>query len=837
MASKILIVDDTPASLKLLADLLKSEGYEVRPTTSGELALKAAQSEAPDLILLDVRMPVMDGYEVCRRLKALSATRDIPVIFVSAASDTEEKVRGFEIGAVDFVTKPFQRDELLARVRTHLELGRLRAHLDELVAERTARLTETERRLATILNGNKMHLWAFDGDRYTYVNQQWFDYTGQNPDEPMNIEKWTSAVHPDDLKKSVEVWMDNWDTKTEHDNYFRLRRHDGVYRDFYCHAVPVFDDQGVFRYFQGFNLDITERKKAEEEIRYLAFYDPLTGLANRRLMADRMIQHLAHAKRTGELVAICMIDLDGFKQVNDQLGHKSGDILLIEVARRLQECLRQSDTASRFGGDEFSLILGDFRKISECEQSLNRIIAALAAPYQINGKIAHVTASIGATIFPYDGETPDLLLRHADQSMYEAKQAGKNCYRLFNPVQHNQQLSNQAILKKIRDGLEKGQFKLYYQPQIDCRKGRVCGVEALIRWEHPVLGLLSPSEFIPLLEHDDLIIAMGEWVILEALAQLTKWHEQGIEQLLSINIAARQLHQSNFPQRLKELLADYGSDIVHRLMIEIVETAALEDINLVSQTIRQCRALGVQFAIDDFGTGFSSLSHLKHLHVDELKIDQSFVLGMLNNQEDLAIVSGVIGLGSSFRHKVVAEGVETIDHILMLMDLGCDIMQGYVFARPMPAEKFPAWLAEFVPDPLWQLPLAQTPSRSYFELLLAENNHHHWIKEMVRSHCNTQETADPAVFLDTHRCRLGHWYHGQGMRQFGNEDWFRSIDPVHQRVHQSALRLCEFQCSGDTVQATEEAARLSELQIELDELLKKLRGTLSEQYLTAPKHN
>ncbi len=563
------------------------------------------------------------------------------------------------------------------------------------------RLEAEVRLLKNLLDGTNIHMWAFDGVQYTYTNHQWFDYTGQSFDDWLTIERWVTAVHPDDLPKAVEVWNRHWTDKTEHDNYFRLRRHDGIYRDFYCHASPVNDASGVFQYFQGYNLDITERKKAEEEIKFLAFYDPLTSLANRRLMTDRMGQQLAHARRSGELVAVCMIDLDGFKQVNDQLGHKSGDTLLVEVAHRLQGCLRQSDTASRFGGDEFALLLGGFEKVSECEQLLHRLISSLAMPYQVGGTIARVTASIGVTIFPNDGNTPDLLLRHADQAMYEAKHAGKNCYCLFNPSYLNQQLSNQAMLKKIGNALAKGQFALFFQPQVDCRLGKVVGMEALIRWRHPVLGLLAPSEFIPLLEHDDLIIALGEWVVQEALRRQVRWSNAGFDLQISVNIAARQLHQADFVPRLRQLLAGYDAGVIEKLTLEIVETAALEDVSLVASAISQCRELGLHVAIDDFGTGFSSLAHLKALRVDSLKIDQSFVLGMLSNPQDRAIAKGVIGMAASFGYAVVAEGVETRQHVQTLLQMGCDVMQGYVIAHPIEATDVLPWLQAFAADPDW----------------------------------------------------------------------------------------------------------------------------------------
>ncbi|MDD2916008.1 MAG: EAL domain-containing protein [Gallionella sp.] len=642
----------------------------------------------------------------------------------------------------------------------------------------------------------------------------------------LSVFDFEAKLSPDELRKNIGKLLNSHAVfETKH------RRKDGKLVDVEVSVSGVeLDGRKCL-----FSLcrEITERKRAENEIKHLAFYDPLTNLANRRLMTDRMEQTLALARRSGELVAICMIDLDGFKQVNDQMGHKAGDQLLIEVARRLQECIRQSDTASRFGGDEFALILGGFKKTSECEQSLNRIISSLAAPYSVVGEIARVTASIGATIFPNDGSTPDQLLRHADQSMYEAKQAGKNCYRLFNPSQQNQQQANQATLKKIEKALNEGQLVLFYQPQVDCQLGQVTGMEALIRWNHPILGLLGPSEFIPLLEQDDLIIDVGEWVIQEALRQLAQWHADGIDLTISVNVSARQLHQSDFIPRLNKLLAGYGSAVINRLGIEILETAALEDVNAVTDAIRKCRALGIHVAIDDFGTGFSSLAHLKRLPVDVLKIDQSFVAGMLRNPEDFAIVSGVVGLAASFRRKVIAEGVESIDHVLMLMELGCNCMQGYGISYPMPAEQVPSWLKKFEPDPLWKLSCSQLPSRDYFELLLAEANHRHWINQFVDTPFNSREACDTELLLDCRQCRFGHWYYGDGLRQFSAESWFQSIEPVHQRIHQTAARLCAHKRAGNTDGIRNDEAELLAQQDELDRLLKSLRGALVDKYLKA----
>ena len=620
----------------------------------------------------------------------------------------------------------------------------------------------------------------------------------------------------------------------ERDNYWKgeiwnRRKNGEIYPEFLTITALKDSNSAISNYVGTFH-DITVSKAAADEIKYLAFYDPLTGLANRRLMTDRMEQILSLSRRTGELVAICMIDLDGFKQVNDQKGHQAGDQLLIEVAKRLQDCIRQSDTASRFGGDEFAVIIGGFKENSECIHSISRIISSLAAPYSVVNETARVTASIGATIFPNDSASTDQLLRHADESMYEAKRAGKNCYRLFNPSIMNQQEANQATFKKIEKALALDQFILYYQPQVDCRLAKATGVEAFICWNHPILGLLHTSDFMPLVEHDDLIISIGEWVVQEVLKQLLEWRSKGIDLTISVNVSARQLLQFNFMDRLNALLAGYDSDVISRLELEIMETAVLEDINAIAEAIRKCHEIGVRIAIDDFGTGFSSLAHLKKIPFDVMRIDKSFISGMLHNQEDLVIVNSIIGLAVAFKRKVLADGVESIDQVMLLLESKCALMQGNEIARPMLADQIPLWIEKFEPNPLWQLGSAKLPSRDYFEMLLAEVNHRHWIEQVMGELCDDKDKVIPEFLLDYRQCRFGHWYYGDGYQQFSTEKWFLSMEPLHQLIHQTAARLCHHKRDGNLTEASADQASLQTQQDELILLLRKFRVVMAEKY-------
>lgn len=517
-------------------------------------------------------------------------------------------------------------------------------------------------------------------------------------------------------------------------------------------------------------------------LQHRAHYDALTRLPNRTLLADRLKMALAQAKRRGETLAVCLLDLDGFKPVNDTLGHRAGDLLLQEIGRRLQETLRQEDTAARTGGDEFALLIGGIKVNGEIERTLQRVLQAIAAPMLIEGHTVRVSASIGATLFPGDAGDADLLMRHADQAMYRAKDEGKNRYHLFDPAIITHARAKQGLLRKLEEALERGQFALHYQPQVDCRKGCIAGLEALIRWEHPVLGLRSPGEFLPLIEQDDLIVRLGEWVLQQALEQMQAWEDAGIRIPVSINISARHFLRANLHQQLAQTLTRYPDSLRRRLEIEIVETTALEDINLASELIHDFRTLGIGFALDDFGTGYSTLIHLKRLAVSTLKIDQTFVRDMLDDPGDLAIVQGIIGLADAFQEKVVAEGVESIEQILMLLELGCDVMQGYGIARPMPATRVAAWLGSFRADPRWQAATGPYPLRSDFELLLMEVAHRHWLEQLL-VHGGERPAPGPQ---DAAPCRLGQWYRSTGEKRYGTLPEFRELEQMHNDIHRQA---------------------------------------------------
>ncbi len=449
-------------------------------------------------------------------------------------------------------------------------------------------------------------------------------------------------------------------------------------------------------------LESIENAEHHKQLQRMAHYDVLTNLPNRVLLADRLSQSMVQCQRRNNSLAVAFMDLDGFKAVNDRYGHNVGDELLIEVADRMKEALREGDTLARIGGDEFIAVMGDLEKSKDSEPVLKRLLKAAADPVTLGDAVMQVSASIGVTLYPQDAADADQLIRHADEAMYIAKLAGKNRYHLFDTAQNNAVIIRGQSIADVRSALDRREFLLHYQPKVNMNTGEVIGVEALIRWQHPVRGLVPPLEFLPAIEGHAISLELGEWVIATALSQINQWQSIGVNLPISVNISAYQLQQDNFTTRLSALLAAHPEVNPHYLEMEILETSALNDISQVSATMNACHELGVGFALDDFGTGYSSLTYLRRLPAHMIKIDQSFVRDMLEDEDDLAIVKGVVGLAKAFKREVIAEGVETIEHGVELLKLGCELAQGYGIARPMPSSGIPEWISNWKADDSWQ---------------------------------------------------------------------------------------------------------------------------------------
>lgn len=460
-------------------------------------------------------------------------------------------------------------------------------------------------------------------------------------------------------------------------------------------AISAVRTRGRISHYVATYADLSIIKAYQQRLEYLAYYDPLTQLPNRQLLADRMAQALSHAHRNGSLLAVGYLDLDGFKPINDRHGHHAGDKVLQEIALRLKSRLRANDTLARLGGDEFALLLTDIGSDAELDAVLARLLEAVSLPLPLPGLTGiRLSASIGISLFPDDGDDADTLLRHADQAMYRAKEGGRNAWRLFGA---SHPAHGRALNQDIRAALRRGEFLIHYQPVVALGNGKVVGCEGLLRWRHPERGLLQPGAFLPAIQGSQLAREVDEWVIDSVLEQLAAWQTQGVDLPVSVNISTPLLQQHALGACLTEKLARHSGLAPRHIEFEILETTALADLSRASHIVRDCNQRGFRFALDDFGTGYSSLTYCRQLPVQTLKIDRSFVADMLSDPSDRAIVQGVIGLARAFRRRVIAEGVETDAQIDALARLGCDHAQGYGISPPLPPDEFLDWIRGYQP--------------------------------------------------------------------------------------------------------------------------------------------
>jgi diguanylate cyclase (GGDEF)-like protein/PAS domain S-box-containing protein len=875
----ILVVDDTPVNLEIATAAFEQQGHRVVAARSGEEALVRAQSEQPDLILLDIRMSGMDGLEVCRRLKAQPQTCETPVIFMTALSETSDKLEGFDAGAVDYITKPFQVAEMLARVEMHLKLAAMknqlerqnaqlqmyREGLERKLAERVAedlRFFENLDRINSAVRGTgdleqmmsdllDTALSIFDCDRAWLVfpcvpeatawrcpmertrpeypptfavgieqpvddqiAQSWRILTaaggpvtfGPGGDYPLPAhfptrfgiqsfiavvvypkigQPWLLGLHQcayprvwsvedqrllDEIGRrtadaltgllayrNLQVKESEFRTLAEHSpdlisrvdrsgRYLyvspsvsaltgllpesclgrliwepsRLAGHDvnevsatrlreavrqavetgvaqrcevsrtvGVRTRFIEYRLtPELDVDGTVASVLCVGRDLTEHKAAERKLAFLAHHDPLTQLPNRVLVRDRFEQAIAAAQRKQARVAMMLLDLDNFKQINDSLGHATGDQLLIGVAERLRSCVRASDTVSREGGDEFALLLTDVGDFDGAARVALQVLAAIEEPFHIDTNLLHTTISIGISFYPTDGSDFETLRKNSDVALFHAKDSGRNTYRFFDENMNREAVTPLQTQANLRAALENGDFRLHYQPQIRLSDSRIVGAEALLRWQRSERDLVAPASFIPAAEHSGLIIPIGEWVLNEACRQAVEWRAAGLPDLLvSVNLSAVQFRRGNILRAVPIALKRSGL-AAEMLELELTESVLLHDTEATLGALRALKKIGVRLAIDDFGTGYSSLSCIKRLGVHKLKIDGSFVRGLGESAEDAAIVRAIIQLGRTLELDVVAEGVESDVQLAFLRENGCGQIQGYLVGRPVPPDQF-----------------------------------------------------------------------------------------------------------------------------------------------------
>ena len=1075
----VLVVDDDVGVLEMLRTLLQQQGYRVLATRNPDDAIAMAAEEAPELVLLDVLMPGIDGLELARRLREQAGLAAAPVIFLSALHDAESKARGFAHGGVDYLTKPFRRDELLARVRSHLQLHRVRqqlqqreAQLEELLgsvseevvaseralSRRTAELTALfaalpdvvfvkdrdgvyidgnprfeallGRPLTEILGRTDEELFPAamaemlrNGDRATLrsgapvTTEEWLDLAdrtpvlletikapvrdatgtvlgligiardvtvrhrgqealcrsqaellqaqevaglgswqvdlrtgemtwsaptyrllGLEPGDPIPRRDVLTLVHQEDRQRVGEVWQEakrdgsgevehrlardpgrwvrqrvrverdsdgaparalgtvldvttqkqhelaheaeqarlndalaaaraatwEWDITTDqlqlsqrwcemlgydphrdgtltasawanwihpehaptvrealdrlvsggedrHELEFRLQRRDG--RWLWVRGLSRVTElaaTGEVTRVAGLIIDVTHEKAHQEQLSFVADHDGLTGLINRQRFSHHLREELLTDRGPRERLAVVSLDLDAFESINATHGRAAGNQLLVEIATRLLRCVGDRHRVARIGGDEFVVAVpvpagqGAWREVVE------ELYDAVTRPITLQGRSLQATASIGVTLHPQARDSDaEQLLRQADQAVYQAKLAGKDRYHLFDTERDAHSRERYQLIDEVHAALAEEQFLLHYQPQVNMRTGEVLGFEALIRWQHPERGLLPPSAFISQLAGHPVSIEIGDWVIEESLQQLARWQEAGLQTSVSVNTDTAQLYDPAFARRLEAQLAAQPGVAPHQLGIEILETGALEDLAHVAELVDHLRGLGVSVALDDFGTGYSSLTLLKRLGADVVKIDRSFVMELLEDTEHALIVESVVGLARNFDRDVLAEGVETDAHGVLLLELGCELAQGFGIARPMPAEQAMAWTDAWQPPALWQdvrrVPADRMPA------LLAEIEHRVWV-EQLHAHLDGTRVAPPA--LDPAVCRLGGWL--QRMGKLGGE---RSVDALvarHHELHEAAASLVT------ATTGPPEGAGIEELRVASQELLAAL---------------
>jgi len=584
----ILIIDDMADNLRVLSSILTREGYNVRKALNWQMALTATQTVLPDLILLDIMMPEVDGYEICQTFKAGELTADIPVIFISALDDVFDKVKAFRVGGVDYITKPFEFQEVLVRVQNQLALRSARLEILKLNVELEYRVQERTSELETTLQ---------------------------------------------ELREEI--------------NY---------------------------------------RQKLQSQLLDIALHDSLTGLPNRALFIRRLENALNRAKQESSYqFAVLFLDCDRFKVINDSLGHLVGDELLIAIAHRLQACLITIDSLARLGGDEFGILLENITDINIAIKVAERILQQLSLAFNLSRYEVFMNASIGISWGNKDYERPEYLLRDADTAMYRAKAQGRAKYHVFNPAMHQEAIQLLELENDLRRAVERQEFLVYYQPIVSLTTGRIAGFEALVRWQHPIRGLVSPTEFIPIAEETGLINAINTWVLQSACHQLSIWQHHPVtpEPLtMSVNLSARLFLQPNFIEQIDRIISENQINPEY-LELEITESVIMENTQAIKIIFKELKQRRIKLIMDDFGTGYSSLSYLHSFPLNALKIDKSFVKRMQENTENMGLVPAMIGIANSMGMSAIAEGVETQEQLVQLRSLNCNFAQGFLFSQPI----------------------------------------------------------------------------------------------------------------------------------------------------------
>lgn len=692
----ILIVDDDPAQRLLLTEVLEQAGFIVVEASDGLEALKLFVQDPPDLVLMDIKMPVMNGLEACAGMRQLPRGKDIPIVLVTGAEDHESIRQAFEVDATDFITKPVIWPILSHRVRYLLK-----------ASAAFKKLRRSERQLSHTQKIAAMGNWEWDIVRSKFrLSDQMYPLFGINQQEfDGSYDSFFNLIHPDDKIAVEEAFNRTLNVGCLFNIDHRIILPDNSERVVQQQGELAFSDEGKPVRMRGAMQDISKRKIVEEQIRHLAYYDVLTGLPNRAHFKEHADRTLMQARNNGTKVALMFLDLDEFKRINDTLGHGTGDELLKCIAQKLATGIRASDsvakleqttpappTLSRLGGDEFTILFDGFVSAEQIAHVGQRILDQLSEPVVIGTQELVVTCSIGVAVFPDDGEDVDALMRYADIAMYQAKQDGKNNFQFYSKQKNTHTTARLDLETRLRRALERDQLVLHYQPQVLAKTGGIIGLEALIRWQDPETGLVPPNKFIPIAEESGLILPIGEWVMQTACNQAASWQKNGFKPMkMSVNLASDQFRQHNFTQNVLKCLERSGLS-PHFLELEMTESTLMQQIKQTVISLNSLKEMGVTLAIDDFGTGYSSMSYLKKFPLDTLKIDRSFIADMTTNDSDASIVKAIIALAKSLGLTSIAEGVELEEQLIYLCEMECDQIQGYFYSRPLPANEMEQYL-------------------------------------------------------------------------------------------------------------------------------------------------
>ena len=692
--SRLLIVDDNEMNRDMLARRLARNGYLVDVVENAKRLMERVKQNDLDLVLLDIEMPEISGLDALRALRESFSPVQLPIIMVTAKSQSEDIVKALNLGANDYLTKPVDLPVALARIGTQLAHKRAQEAL-----------RESEERYALAARGANDGLWDWNlqTDR-VYFSPRWKAMLGWKENEIADRpDEWFRRIHDADRERVKGEIAAHQEGSTPHfESEHRMLHRDGSFRWMLSRGLAVSDAFGKTLRMAGSQTDITERKVS----------DPLTGLPNRLLFIDRLGRLIKHVKRHKEdLFAILFLDLDGFKMINDSLGHLIGDQLLIGVANRLEKCLRSTDTVARLGesftvarlgGDEFTVLLDDLKGPEDAKRAADRLMKALAPPFILGGKEVFTSVSIGIALSNSAYEQSEEMLRDADTAMYRAKSLGKSRYEVFDANMRAIVMARLQLETDLRGALEREEFRNYYQPIVALDSGQIVGFEALLRWQHPTRGLLGPEEFILVAEETGLIRELGWWNLREACTQMSYWRtgpNARHDLIISVNLSAKQFLQPNLVTDIRKLLHELRL-APEALKLEITESAVMADPSAAVEMLQQIKSFGIRLAIDDFGTGYSSLSYLHRFPLDTLKIDRSFIRDICNDGEGMEIARTILPMATNLCLDVVAEGVETVEQVALLKQLHCKYAQGYYFSKPLSAEGSTALL---VGEPSWQI--------------------------------------------------------------------------------------------------------------------------------------